>query len=125
MTWCVFEVCSVAGSQTLIDDARVELATAGVIEAVKRRRNATIFDWLMNAVSYQGISDAVAYGFIEGHERISATEIERQLKKRPSCPKLRGYHVFHGCLPISDSDTHDATTPIGPAAYIGRAIADD
>lgn len=93
----VFEVCSIAGSRTLIDDARVELAAAGVIEAVKKGRNATIFDWLMNAVSYQGISDAVAYGFIENHERISAVEIERQLKKQPACPKLRGYHVFYGC----------------------------
>jgi len=93
----VFEVCSIAGSRTLIDDARVELASAGVIEAVKKRRDAAIFDWLIGAVSLQGISDAVALGYIEGHEAIRLTDINRALKKNPGCPKLRGYHTFYGC----------------------------
>jgi hypothetical protein len=94
----VLSVCEIAGSRTLIDDARVELASAGVIEAVKRRRNGTIFEWLMNAVSYQGVSDAAASGFIENHERVTSASINRQLQRKPTCPKLGGYHRFHGCL---------------------------
>ena len=90
-------VCDLAGPRDLIDDARVELAAAGVIEAVARRRDATIFEWLMNAVSYQGISDAVATGYIEGHERISAASISKALRRKPSCRKLQGYHRFVGC----------------------------
>jgi hypothetical protein len=93
----IANVCEIAGSKSLIDDARVELAAAGVIEAVCKRRNATIFDWLMNAVSFQGVSDAAAYSFIQDHERITSHEISKQLKRKPSCPKLSGYHRFHGC----------------------------
>jgi len=94
----ILSICEIAGSRSLIDDARVELASAGVIEAVKRRHNGTIFEWLMNAVSYQGVSDAAASGFIENHERVTSSSIDRQLKRKPSCPKLAGYHRFHGCL---------------------------
>lgn len=93
----VRNVCEIAGNRNLIDDARVELASAGVIEAVKRRRNADIFNWLMNAVSFQGISDAIAYGFIESHERIRLQDITKALNARPTCPKLRSYHAFYGC----------------------------
>lgn len=93
----VTHVCDVAGSQSLIDDARVELASAGVIEAVKRRNNGVIFEWLMDVLSLQGISDAVAVGYIESHERISARRIERALRKKPSCPKLAAYHRFYDC----------------------------
>jgi hypothetical protein len=84
--YLVFEVCSIAGGRTLIDDARVDLASAGVIEAVKRRRAAAIFDWLIGVVSLQGISDAVALGYIEGHEAIRLTDINRALKREPGCP---------------------------------------
>jgi hypothetical protein len=93
----VNSVCEIAGSRTLIDDARVELATAGVIEAVRGRNDAVIFDWLMNAVSYQGISDAVAHSYIEDHERIASRDIAKALRGKPSCEKLNGYHRFHGC----------------------------
>jgi hypothetical protein len=93
----VQSVCDIAGPQDLIDDARVELAAAGVIEAVKRRRDATIFEWLMDAVSFQGISDSVAAGYIAGHEKISAASVSKALRNKPSCEKLQGYHRFFGC----------------------------
>lgn len=93
----VHQVCTIAGNRTLIDDCRVELAASGVIEAIRQRDNAAIFDWLIGAVSLQGVSDAAALGFIEHHEEVSSVEIERRLSKKPRCPKLRGYHVFHGC----------------------------
>lgn len=93
----VSNVCDIAGSRTLIDDARVELAAAGVIEAVRRHNDGIIFEWLMNAVSFQGIADIVAETYIEQHERVSASDIEQALAKKPSCPKLQGYHRFYGC----------------------------
>ncbi len=93
----VSRVCDLAGSRSLIDDIRVELAEVGVIEAVKRRNNGAIFEWLLGVLSLQGISDAVALGYIEGHERIAARSIERALGRKPSCPKLAGYHRFFDC----------------------------
>jgi len=93
----VTRVCELAGSRTLVDDARVELASAGVIEAVRRRNTGVIFEWLVGILSLQGISDAVAVDYIEGHERISAKSIERALRSKPSCPKLAAYHRFYDC----------------------------
>jgi len=93
----VTRVCDLAGSRSLIDDARVELASAGVIQAVQQRNDGVIFEWLMSVLSLQGISDAVALGYIEDHERISARSVERALAKGPSCPKLRAYHRFYDC----------------------------
>ena len=93
----VTQVCDLAGSRDLIDDARVELASAGVIEAVKRHKTGVIFEWLIDVLSLQGISDFVAIGYIEGHERISAKSIEEALRKKPSCPKLAAYHRFYDC----------------------------
>jgi hypothetical protein len=93
----VTRVCDLAGSRNLIDDARVELASTGVIDAVRRRHNGIIFEWLVGILSLQGISDAVALGYIESHEQVSAKSIDRALKRRPSCPKLSGYHRFYDC----------------------------
>lgn len=97
MVALVTRICDLAGSRSLVDDARVELASAGVVEAVKRRNSGVIFEWLVDVLSLQGISDAVAVGYIEGHERISARSIERALHSKPSCHKLAAYHRFYDC----------------------------
>lgn len=93
----VRQVCNIAASRTLVDDARVELAAVGVIEAVRKRDDGPIFDWLIGVLSLQGISDAVALGYIEGHEAIRLADIRRGLRRRMGCPKLRGYHAFFDC----------------------------
>jgi hypothetical protein len=106
----VRRVCDIAGSRNLIDDARLELASAGVIEAVAKHKDAVIFEWLIGVLSLQGISDAAALSYIESHETISAGSIERALNSSPSCPKLAGYHRFYGCNYRKTKDT--CTEPV-------------
>ncbi len=101
----ILNVCEIAGSRTMIDDARVELASAGVIEAVRRRNTGVIFEWLLEAISYQGVSDAAASGFLENNPRITWSSIDRALNRKPSCPKLAGYHRFYGCLYKKEKNT--------------------
>ena len=86
-----------AGEQTLIEDSRAEFAYIGLLDAIKRHDDRAIFDWLIEAVSYQGVSDAVAAAYIDEHGCISATDIARALKLKPPCPKLRSYWHFNGC----------------------------
>ncbi len=93
----VRRICQVAGASTLIDDSRVSLARAGVIAAVPRHDNAAIFDWLIEALSYQGVSDSIASGYMERHGCVRWPEIADALASKPSCPKLRCYWVFEGC----------------------------
>jgi hypothetical protein len=90
-------VCQIAGARSLIDDARVGLARHGVIAAVQRHDTPAIFDWMVDALSYQGVSDSVAYSYMEQHGRIRWHGIAARLSSRPSCAKLKGYWLFEDC----------------------------
>jgi len=90
-------VCCLAGSASLIDDIRAELLGEGVPSAIRRHDTATLFDWLMTALSYQGISDRVASDYMEQHGRAQWHDIEQKLSAGTICPKLQSYWHFHGC----------------------------
>ncbi len=87
-------ICEVAGAPDLIVDSRVGLARQGVIAAVRRHDTPVIFDWLFDAVSYQGVSDSIAWGYMEQHGRVRWHDISGALAELPSCPKLRCYWAF-------------------------------
>src|SRR3954470_18061276 len=77
-------ICQVAGARNLIDDSRISLAGQGVIAAVRRHDTPVIFDWLMDAVSYQGVSDSIAYGYMEQHGRVRWHDLADALGKTAS-----------------------------------------
>ena len=39
----------------------------GVRAAMRKRDTTAVFDWLISALSYQGISDQIAYDYMEQH----------------------------------------------------------
>ncbi len=90
-------VCCLAGSASLIDDLRAELRAEGVLAAIRRHDTGTLFDWLMAAFSYQGISDRVASGYMEAHGRARWADIETKLGHGTTCPKLPSYWHYYGC----------------------------
>ena len=57
----IHAICGLAASPTWIDDIRADLRADKVQAAVRNRDTAVVFDWLMAALSYQGIADQVAY----------------------------------------------------------------
>jgi hypothetical protein len=73
------------------------MQTTGIIDAVAKRNTPRIFDWLLSAFSYQGISDQVARGYIRKHGNASWSDIARSLNAAPSCPLLPTYWHFDGC----------------------------
>jgi hypothetical protein len=93
----VHSVCCLAGAASLIDDIRAELRAEGIPAAIRRHDTATLFDWLMSALSYQGISDRVAYGYMERHGRAQWHEIDAKVAASPTCPKLKSYWQFQSC----------------------------
>ena len=93
----VHSVCCLAGSASLIDDLRAELQSEGVPAAVRRHDTATVFDWLIAALSYQGISDRVAADYMERHGRARWADIDAKLSRGTTCPKLQSYRHYHGC----------------------------
>jgi len=91
------DVCEVAGSASLIDDVRRELAAAGVIEAVGRRDDSVLFEWLLEVTSYQGISDRVAWDYMERHGNASYNDVAAGVQIVHQCSKLRSYWHFQRC----------------------------
>jgi hypothetical protein len=93
----IHAVCGLAGSPTLIDEIRADLRAEKVSTAIRNRDTGPVFDWLMAAVSYQGISDQVAFEYMEKHGRARWQQIREGLDRCPSCPKLKSYWQFHDC----------------------------
>ena len=93
----VRRVCQVAGARDLIEDSRSRFAQNGIVDAVRRHDAPLIFDWLLDAVSYQGVSDSVAHGYMNRHGRVRCQDIAAALANGPSCPKLRCYWSLEAC----------------------------
>jgi hypothetical protein len=93
-TRLILEVCRLVGPTAILDDTG---EPDEVTSAIRDRDTAVLFDWLMAALSYQGISDQVAADYIERHGLATWPLIERDLHRRPSCPKLASYWHFHDC----------------------------
>jgi hypothetical protein len=93
----IHAVCGIAGSPTLIDEIRAELRADKVRAAIRNRDTGPVFDWLMAAVSYQGISNQVAHEYMEKHGRATWRQIKQALSRGASCPKLKSYWHFHDC----------------------------
>ena len=96
-TGLILRVCHLAGSASFVDDAREALAAEGVHAAVRTRNAAAVFDWLVSILSYQGISDQVAFDYMERHGRATWQVIASDLRRQPGCPKLESYWHFHDC----------------------------
>jgi hypothetical protein len=56
-----------------------------------------IFDWLIEVLSYQGVSDRIAYSYMEQHGRVRWHDIAAALANEPSCTKLGCYWAFDSC----------------------------
>jgi hypothetical protein len=93
----IHAVCGLAGSSNLINDIRADLRADKVQAAIRHRDTAVVFDWLMSALSYQGISDQAAYEYMARHGRAAWRDIDQKLGQGVSCPKLKSYWHFQGC----------------------------
>src|SRR5271165_4911376 len=93
----IHAICGLAGSPSLIDDIRADLAADKERAAIRHRDIGAVFDRLMAALSYQGIADQVAHDYMEKHGRAAWADIDQKLGRGVRCPKLKSYWHFHGC----------------------------
>jgi hypothetical protein len=82
---------------SFLDEIDAEIREAGLESAVSHGHTPPVFDWLLSAFSYQGISDRVARSYMEKHGTASWAQIEANLRTTSSCPKLRSYWHYEGC----------------------------
>ncbi len=112
-TRLIHQVCCFAGSFDLIEEFRDQ----DLIAAIAQHDTAALFDRLMHDFSFQGISDQIAANYMRRHGQATWQSIEKNLSKRPSCPKLQTYWSFHGCRYEKTSGTcaepdHIASCPL-------------
>jgi hypothetical protein len=93
----VHHVCCIAGAHSLIEDTRSEGAPKTIGLAIEQFDTPALFDWLITALSYQGISNGAALAYLEKHGSVSWADIEHGLSEKPPCPKLESYWHFHQC----------------------------
>jgi hypothetical protein len=86
----VHATCCLAGSASYLDDIRADLRRHGITRAIRGHDTPALFDWLIETLSFQGISDAIASGYMERHGAVRWSDIADALSRRPSCPKLGG-----------------------------------
>ena len=93
----VHATCCLAGSASYLADIREDLRAHGIIRAVRDHDTPALFDWLIEALSFQGISDTVAAGYMARTGSVRWSDIAEALSRTPSCPKLGGYWRFYDC----------------------------
>jgi hypothetical protein len=91
----IYRACWLAGSSDFFDETRAD--QRAIRSAIEAHDTPALFDWLIAALSYQGISDRVAHNYMDQHGCVTWHEIERALAAGPTCPKLQSYWQFHGC----------------------------
>jgi len=96
-TSLVRQLCVLAGSPTIIDDCARTLAKHGISRAIENHDDQVLFGWLMEGLSYQGVSDAVAEAYMNAHGYIDHADIADSLIDAAGCSKLRSYWQFDGC----------------------------
>jgi hypothetical protein len=92
----IHRICQLAGPKTFLR-GRASLGAEDVRAAIRNHDTAVLFDLLIDAVSYQGISDRIAADFMERHGQASWRDIDADLGRNPTCPKLKSYWHFYDC----------------------------
>ena len=80
-----------------LDDVCDRLTVEGIQDAVAHHDTATIYDWMIQLIDRQGISNAAAIAFAVAHGSARWDSVEAALADRPLCPKLNCWWHFHGC----------------------------
>jgi hypothetical protein len=93
----IHAVCCLSGSPSYVDVLRADLRDRGIVRAIQQHDTPALFDWLIETLSFQGISNAVASNYMAQHGTIRWSEIADALSQAPSCPKLGGYWSFYDC----------------------------
>jgi hypothetical protein len=64
---------------------------------IRKHDNQALFSWLMNVLSFQGISDRAAEKYITDHGNADYKSVHARVLAKPACEKLTGFWSFNGC----------------------------
>src|SRR5215212_10111094 len=87
----ILQTCRASPDPLYLRRLRTDLTRTGIRAAVAAHDTSVLFGWLMDLLSYQGVSDAVAWTYMEQHGRVTWADMDAALQQNPPCHKLRGY----------------------------------
>jgi hypothetical protein len=93
----IFQVCCLAGSFDQITGFRRTATGRQLRKSVALHDTPALFDWLMEILSYQGVSNQAAEAYLERHGNVTHAQIDSALQDNPPCPKLQSYWQFAHC----------------------------
>ncbi|WP_407530377.1 hypothetical protein [Methylobacterium oryzisoli] len=93
----ILQVCRAAPDPAYLKRLRTQFARQGIRAAVAQHDTPALFNWLVEVASYQGISDAIAWTFMEEHGRVTWADLHAAFARDPACPKLASFAAFCGC----------------------------
>jgi hypothetical protein len=90
-------VCDITAPRNYLAETKKYSVNAGIVAAVANHDTPALYHWLMETISYQGIADRIARGYLDRHGHVQWADIENGLRRPDLCPKLETYWTFHGC----------------------------
>ena len=91
-------ICAIGGDPTFVSSMDEDGSTdPQLLQALRKKSTPSLFDWMMDSFSFQGISDNVASSYLDAHGNATWREIRIQLARQPTCPLLATYWTFEGC----------------------------
>jgi hypothetical protein len=93
----ILQTCRTSPDPTYLKRMRANLTRQGIRAAVAQHDTPALFDWLVEVMSYQGISDSIAWAYMQTHGRVTWADMHSAFERRPSCPKLVSFEAFSGC----------------------------
>jgi hypothetical protein len=95
--WLILQVCLEWPDPHHLKRIRTHLTKQGIRTAVTEHDTPALFDWLVDVASYQGISDTIAWTYMEQHGRVRWADIDAAFARSPACPKLASFEGFSAC----------------------------
>src|SRR4051794_40538784 len=93
----LYATCRIAARAGSFASFHDSLSAQGLGAAVRSHDTPALFDWLVEVLSYQGVSDAIAWSYMDEHGRVCFSDLDQALRARPSCPRLTSYWHFDAC----------------------------
>jgi hypothetical protein len=89
-------VAWLGGQDDYLETVRDDMAELKLFDGPRAARSARLFDWLVRAMSYQGISDEIARSYMALNEMPRRRSIARGVS-RAQCRLLGSFWEFQGC----------------------------
>lgn len=91
-------ICEVSADRNFVTSPSETISIdTRLVAALRTNDTASLFDWMMDSFSFQGISDSVADSYLDSNGNATWQSIRSELARRPTCPLLRSYWTFEGC----------------------------